>query len=239
MNGVRASIIVPARNEVDFINVFLERLDQNIISKVEVLIVVDSKDDLTLSTIKVTPTETMQIKKLISNYGATPANAIRFGIDAACTEIVVITMADGSDDPRNIDDLILLIERGCSVAVASRYMPGGQQIGGPKLKKFLSKNASRLLRIFAGVATHDSTNSFKAYSMKFLKETKIESTVGFELGLELIAKAHRRNLLIAEIPTIWIDRSIGVSNFNLRKWIPSYFKWFIYAFGPKVKSRMK
>ena len=49
--------------------------------------------------------------------------------------VVVVTMADGSDDPRQIDDLARLVERGVVVAAASRYMPGGQQVGGPVVQE--------------------------------------------------------------------------------------------------------
>lgn len=237
MNKLRASIIVPARNEIEYINTFLDCLVNNIKSEVEVLIVVDSIEDLTLNHIQSSNFEKIHLRKLVSTYGPGPANAIKYGVDFAATEIVVVTMADGSDDPKNVDDLILLIERGCSVAIASRYMPGGQQIGGPKLKKYLSKTASFILRIFAGIPTHDSTNSFKAYSMKFLKEAKIESKNGFEVGLELVAKAHRKKLLIAEVPTIWIDRLVGKSNFSIRKWLPYYLYWFLYAFGLRLKLK--
>ena len=237
MSDFKASIIVPARNESTYINVFLERLIENLKSPAEILIVVDNKEDSTLTSLQNFDNSKIKVITLISSYGTGPANAIRYGIDSASTGIVVITMADGSDDPRDIDDLILLIERGCSIAVASRYMPGGQQIGGPKLKKCLSKTASLILRIFAGIPTHDSTNSFKAYSMKFLKEAKIESKNGFEVGLELVAKAHRKKLLIAEVPTIWIDRLVGKSNFSIRKWLPYYLYWFLYAFGLRLKLK--
>ena len=64
-----------------------------------------------------------------------PANAIRFGIDAARAPVAVVTMADGCDDPRQIDDLARLVDRGVVVAAASRYMPGGQQVGGPRFKR--------------------------------------------------------------------------------------------------------
>lgn len=237
MSDFKASIIVPARNESTYINVFLERLIENLKSPAEILIVVDNINDSTFTSLKNFDNSKIRVVKLISSYGPGPANAIRYGIDSASTGIVVITMADGSDDPRDVDDLILLIERGCSIAVASRYMPGGQQVGGPKFKKTLSKNASRVLRVFAGVDTHDATNSFKAYSMKFLSDVKIESRNGFEVGLELVAKAHRNKLLIAEIPTIWIDRLVGESNFYVRKWLPYYLYWFFYAFGLRLKLK--
>ena len=64
---------------------------------------------------------------------------------------------------------------------------------------------------------------FKAYDKKFLNEVKIESNIGFTLGLEMVVKA---KLLkpIGEIP-IWIDRGFGVSKFSINKFLPSYLYW--------------
>ena len=239
MTLTRATIVVPALNEGEQIAVFLERLEESVLLPVEVLIVVDTPTDSTLGGIAKYSPKRHEIRGVISELSKGPANAIRYGITSSKSEIVVITMADGSDDPRAIDDLIRLIERGCAVAAASRYMAGGQQIGGPRFKKFLSKNASRAMWLILGVGTHDSTNSFKAYSKEFINEVGIESDKGFEVGIELIAKAHRNGRMIAEVPTIWIDRMVGESNFQLRRWLPQYLRWFFYAFGPKLKSRRK
>jgi glycosyltransferase involved in cell wall biosynthesis len=234
MTFIRASIVVPALNEGKQIQLFLDRLEESVELPVEILIVVDTPTDTTLEGIKNYSAKKHLIRGIVSQLPKGPANAIRHGISECTSEVVVITMADGSDDPRAIDDLIRLVERGCAVAAASRYMAGGQQIGGPRFKKLLSKNASRALWFVLGVGTHDSTNSFKAYSKKFIDEVGIESDKGFELGLELVAKAHRSGRMIAEVPTIWIDRMIGQSNFQLRRWLPQYLRWFFYAFGPKL-----
>lgn len=234
MTSLRASIIVPALNEGAQIRIFLERLEESVELPVEVLIVVDTPTDSTLEGLSNYSAKKLQIRGVVSELPKGPANAIRHGITASKSDIVVITMADGSDDPRNIDDLIRLVERGCAVASASRYMAGGQQIGGPRFKKTLSKNASRALWLVLGVGTHDSTNSFKAYSKNFINEVGVESDKGFEVGLELVAKAHRHGKMIAEVPTIWIDRMVGESNFQLRRWLPQYLRWFFYAFGPKL-----
>lgn len=234
MTSLRASIVVPALNEGEQIGIFLQRLEESVSLPVEVLVVVDTPADTTLAGIESYSSTRHQIRGLVSELSKGPANAIRYGISQCNSEVVVITMADGSDDPRAIDDLIRLVERGCAVAAASRYMPGGQQIGGPRFKKLLSRNASRALWLVLGVGTHDSTNSFKAYSKKFIDEVGIESDKGFEVGLELVAKAHRSGRIIAEVPTIWIDRTIGESNFQLRRWLPQYLRWFFYAFGPKI-----
>ena len=69
----------------------------------------------------------------------------------------------------------LLVERGVVVAAASRYMPGGQQVGGPLLKGLMSRTAGGRCTCFARVGTRDATNSFKAYSTEFVREVGIDS----------------------------------------------------------------
>ncbi len=49
-----------------------------------------------------------------------------------------------------------------------------------------------------------------------------------------MAKARRARLPIAEIPTIWLDRSFGTSNFKLRAWLPRYLRWYFFAFGKEL-----
>jgi dolichol-phosphate mannosyltransferase len=41
---------------------------------------------------------------------------------------------------------------------------------------------------------------------------------------------------VAEIPTIWLDRQAGVSNFKIAKWVPSYLRWYRFAFGPRLTA---
>ena len=156
-------------------------------------------------------------------YGRGPAKAIKFGIDHATAQVVVVTMADGCDDASQIAVLTRLVERGVVVACASRYAKTGQQVGGPLIKGLMSKVAGLSLYYGARVGTRDATNSFKAYSTNFVRQVGIESDKGFEIGIELVA----------EIPTIWLDRSFGVSNFKITTWLPRYLKWYGYAFGPK------
>ena len=43
-------------------------------------------------------------------------------------------------------------------------------------------------------------------------------------------------LPVAEIPTIWLDRQAGVSNFRVARWIPKYLRWYRFAFGPRLTA---
>lgn len=234
MTEPRVSIVIPAYNEGDDIIAGLDRIFESVKLDAEVLVVVDTENDTTIATVeKYTSTEP-RLRYVINTYGRGPAQAIRYGIDQAAADTVVVTMSDGCDDPRQIDDLVRLVERGVVVAAASRYMPGGQQVGGPRFKSFLSRTAGKSLYLFADAGTRDATNSFKAYNTRFVRDVGIDSRDGFEIGLELTAKARRLRMPVAEIPTIWLDRAFGESHFKLSKWIPKYLKWYRFAFGPPL-----
>jgi len=230
----RVSVVIPAYNEGDAIVAALDRIFESVKLDAEVLVVVDSIDDTTVPVIAKYALTEPRLQCLINDYGRGPAQAIRWGIDHAKARTVVVTMSDGCDDPRQIDDLVRLVERGVVVAAASRYMPGGQQVGGPRFKSFLSRSAGKSLQFFTDAGTRDATNSFKAYSRQFVQDVGIDSRDGFEIGLELTAKARRLRLPVAEIPTIWLDRQLGESNFQLSKWIPKYLKWYRFAYGPRL-----
>jgi len=232
--GPRVSVIIPAFNEGEQIEPAISRLFEAVQLACEVVVVVDFPDDTTVPVIERLAAEEPRLRVAVSTYGPGPANAIRFGIDDAKAPTVVVTMADGCDDPRQIDDLVRLVERGVVVAAASRYMPGGQQVGGPLLKSFLSRTAGRSLHLLARIGTRDATNSFKAYETQFVRDVGIDSRDGFEIGLELTSKARRLGRPVAEIPTIWLDRSAGESNFKLAQWIPHYLRWYRFAYGPRV-----
>jgi dolichol-phosphate mannosyltransferase len=232
--SLAVSVVIPAYEEGDAIVAVLDRLFDAVELPCEVLVVVDFEEDSTVPVLRAFAQHEPRLRPLVSTYGRGPAQAIRYGIDHASHEAVVVTMADGSDDPRQIDDLARLIDRGVVVAAASRYSSGGQQVGGPYVKGMLSRGAGTSLGRLARVGTRDATNSFKAYSRSFIAEVGIDSRSGFEIGLELTAKARRLRRPVAELPTIWLDRTDGESNFDVRGWIPKYLRWYRFAFGPRI-----
>jgi len=230
------SVVIPAYNEGEAIIAVLDRIFDAVESECEILVVVDFEEDSTVPVLRAYTEREPRLHTLVSSYGRGPANAIRYGIDHVKNPVVVVTMADGSDDPRQIDELARLVDRGVVVAAASRYCAGGQQVGGPLLKSMLSKTAGRSLGLLGRVGTRDATNSFKAFSTEFVREVGIDSRSGFEIGLELTAKARRLRRPVAEVPTIWLDRTLGVSNFQLAGWIPRYLRWYRFAFGPPLTT---
>ncbi len=234
VKSARVSIIIPAYREGKKIIPTLERIVESITLPFECLVIIDEIDDSTIKYVNEFSKLNSNFRYIANDLGKGPALAIKKGFDIAKAPTAVVTMADGSDDPRLIDDLVRLVERGVVIAAASRYMPGGQQIGAPIIKSALSKFAGKTMYWFTGVGTHDATNSFKAYNVIFVRRVGIHSKQGFEIGLELVAKAKRVGEKIAELPTIWIERVSGKSNFRLIKWLPDYLAWYFFAFGKRL-----
>jgi dolichol-phosphate mannosyltransferase len=231
----RVSIIVPVYNEGDLVVPLLERILDRVTMSCEVLAVYDTIEDTTMPHLESLAERDARLLPTLNTHRRGPAFALRSGVAQATAPVVVVTMADGSDDPDQIEDLVHLVERGVVIAAASRYMQGGQQVGGPFLKGRLSKLAGLTLYWFGRVGTHDATNSFKAYQREFVDRVGIESTAGFEVGIEMVAKARRYRMPVAELPTIWLDRGGGQSNFQIRRWLRHYLRWYVFAFGPRLR----
>ena len=237
----RYSVVVPVFNEAKVIRDFCCRAKADLPPGYEMLICYDFDADSTLPALDTLRPEDKPVNlRLIRNdLGRGVRYAIEAGMNAAKSPTVLVTMADLSDDWSRVDEMIGLIESGADVVSASRYMKDGKQIGGPLLKRILSQTAGFTLYWFAGVPTHDPTNSFKAYSGSFLNKTPIESTAGFSLGLELTVKAHFFGGTVREIPTVWNDRPAGESRFQIFAWLPHYLRWYMWAIARRFQLLTK
>ena len=100
----------------------------------------------------------------------------------------------------------------------------------------LSRFAGVSLHLIAGVPTHDATNSFKLYRRSLFERIRIESRGGFEIGMEILIKAHLLGCKIGEVPSTWRDRSGGESKFKLFKWLPHYLHWYFLAFRGRFQG---
>lgn len=226
------TIAIPVYNEAENIAIAIERIEAEVAITHIINIIYDFDEDTTVPVIQSIQGKYQTPINLVKNkYGRGALNAIKTGLETVETKYVVVTMADLCDPPAVINDMYEMAEKeNADVVCGSRYMKGGSQTGGPFIKSLMSRVASMSLHIFSRVPTWDATNSFKLYRNSFLKRQQIESSGGFELGLELVAKAYVQGHKICETPTTWSDRVVGKSNFKVCAWTPKYLKWYFYAF---------
>jgi glycosyltransferase involved in cell wall biosynthesis len=231
------SIVVPVYNEGEAVEPVLRGLSTAVGTPHELVVVYDFDEDTTVPVVDRLRAEIPGLRGLRNGLGRGVLNAMKAGIAGTTAPYVLISMADGSDEPHIVDSMVDLAREGADVVAASRYMPGGRQIGGPRLKRLFSRVAGLTLHWFAGVPTHDPTNNFKLYRREFLDSIRIESTAGFELALELTVKATLARRRVGQVPTTWRDRTAGTSNFRMRQWLPHYLHWYRVALVGRVRPR--
>ncbi|MDQ6879032.1 MAG: glycosyltransferase [Candidatus Dormibacteraeota bacterium] len=221
------SVVVPVYNEGENVVPTLRGIvERSRIRPLEVLVVHDFDEDTTVAVVNRLKAEIPALRLHRNTIGRGVLNAIKSGLAAARAPYVLVTMGDGSDDAGDIDSMYELARGGADVVAGSRYMRGGRQLGGPLLKRTMSRTAGLSLHWLAGIPVHDATSNFRMYSRRFLNRVTIESTGGFELGIELTVKAHLLGMQVAEVPTTWRDRTEGESRFQLRQWLPRYLRWY-------------
>jgi glycosyltransferase involved in cell wall biosynthesis len=235
-DALEVSFVIPVFDEPESIGPTLRGLEAAVRSRHEVLVVYDFDADTTVPVVRSLQADMPAVRLLRNDLGRGVLNAMRAGMADARAPYVIVSMADGSDDHRVVDAMVALARSGADVVAASRYMRGGAQIGGPPLKRLMSRAAGLSLYWLGGVATHDPTNNFKLYSRRFLDSVTIESVAGFELALELTVKATLAGLEVREVPAVWRDRAAGESRFRLRAWLPHYLRWYGALFAGRARA---
>lgn len=227
-------ILVPVYNEADNFPRLREALIASIHSPFVANVIYDFDEDNTVPAVRsVMEGGDHRFRLLKNNVKRGVVGALLTGFRSFKQGPLLVVMGDLSDDLTAVDRMLELYEAGWDLVAPSRYMPGGKLIGGPVLKRNLSRWAGRSLHYLRGVPTSDATNAFKLYDAAMLNSLQLESDGGFELGLEITVKAFLKGYRITEIPATWTDRTAGQSRFRLWHWLPKYLRWYIYAFRPQ------
>lgn len=225
------SVVIPVLNEGEHINATLDALSRHLPVPHEVLIVYDRDEDTTLPVVRERLRYDARLALVKNTVARGPSGALRSGFAAARAPKVLVVMADGCDDLSQVSVMLSLVPERADIVCPSRYCRGGAQLLDQTwwLKAWIPRAAGFLLRGLAGIRTSDPTNSFKLYSGRLLRSLRLVSTVSFSVTLEAVVKAHCLGYRIAELPTVWRDRTQGQSHFKLGRSILVYFPWFCLA----------
>jgi dolichol-phosphate mannosyltransferase len=215
------TIVVPVYNEAANIRAWWKEAERHLPAGAEVRLIYDFEEDDTLPVATALIAEGAPLT-LLRNTGRGVLAALLTGIRSVPMGPVLVSMADLSDDLAVIPAMLAAYRRGADVVVASRYMPGGRQIGGPFVKSLLSRWGGKSLHWLAGFPVSDATNSFRLYDAEWVQSLELESRGGFEVGFEITMKTWMAGRRIEEVPCTWRDRVAGKSRFDLAKWLPLY-----------------
>jgi hypothetical protein len=230
--------VVPVYNEAANLRRWWEEAAPHLPRDAVVRIVYDFDEDDTLPVAAALAAAGAPIRPL-RNVARGVLSAIVTGLRSVGAGPILVSMADLSDDLPVVPAMLEAWAAGADVVVASRYMRGGRQIGGPWLKGQLARWGGRSLRWLAGFPVSDATNSFRLYDAALVQRLEIESRGGFEVGFELTLKAWMAGAPIAEVPCTWRDRVAGRSRFELRRWLPRYARLWARAMAHGWRRRLR
>jgi dolichol-phosphate mannosyltransferase len=150
------------------------------------------------------PIEILELREDLGLGGALEA-----GLQRALTEADVVVTMDGDDshDPHTIPALVDRLDEGYDVVVASRFAPGGKEIGVAGHRKLLSHAASAVLRLLFPVGTvQDYSSGFRAYRAGSLqsiaRQGGIVSEAGFACMLDLLLRLRASGARAGEVPLV-------------------------------------
>jgi dolichol-phosphate mannosyltransferase len=234
----RLDIIIPVYNEGANIVPTLASIAQSVKTPNRVLICYDREDDDTLPAIRSNHDAFGDMTiEFMRNRGKGAHGAVMTGLKVGGAPFAVVLPADDDYNAGILDPMVRMAESGCDIVCASRFMLGGSMVGCPWLKALLVRSGNFSLYHLARLPTRDASNGFRLFSRRVIDGIAVESVQGFCYSIELLVKAHRLGWRIGEVPARWFQRAHGQSRFQVLKWLPSYLRWYFYAFATTFLRR--
>lgn len=202
----RVSVLIPAKNEAENLRWVLPRIP----SWVDEVIVVDGlSTDGTEAVARQLRPDVVIVDERRRGKGA----AVRAGFAAATGDIVVMMDADGSMDPFEIGRFVNAIRDGADLVKGSRRMDGGGSADLTVIRDLGNWGLLRAANLVLGTNFSELCYGFMAVRRSRLPDLRLISD-GFEIEMEIVARAVVAGLRIHEVPSFEYPRRAGASNLN-------------------------
>ena len=221
-------IIIPVYNEGENILSVVSHIKKNVETKYQILICYDNEDDNLFEYRE----EIFRIYNdivLVKNKYIGVCGAIKTGLLHSTTDVKIVYPCDDLINGHIIDDMYKKFLEGNEIVAPSRFMKGGSMKNCPLIKEILVRFSSYTLFTLSSIPIEDASNGFRLFSKKIIDTFEIESNLGFAYSLELLVKTERAGYKICQIPSQWIERTVGSSKFKIFMWLPQYLKWYFYG----------
>jgi len=200
------TVVIPTKNEAKNIEWVLDRLPQS----VDEVIVVDgtSTDDTAAVARRVRPDV-----RIVMEHRRGKGAALRAGFAAARGRYVVMIDADGSMDPAEIDRYVRSLRNGCDFVKGSRFRRGGGTSDMSFVRKQGNAALNQMVNVLYRAEFTDLCYGFMGFRRESLPRLNLKSD-GFEIETEIVVRAIKAGLRIAEVPSFEYERRHGESNLN-------------------------
>jgi hypothetical protein len=196
--------VIPAMNEERNIGWVLARLPD----LVDEVVVVDAySTDATVEVVRAERPDAVVVPQIGRGKGA----ALRTAFAAAAGEYVVTLDSDCSMHPAEIVRYVETLDRGYDFVKGSRYLPGGGSNDLTWLRSAGNRTLTTSVNALFMVPLTDLCYGFFAFRRNRLPELALAGR-GFEIETEIVLRAIKARLRIAEVPSVEHRRRHGTSN---------------------------
>jgi dolichol-phosphate mannosyltransferase len=237
MNDFKLSIIVPAHNEQQNLPSTVTELQDALRAEsipYEIIIVNDCSSDGTADVIA----GLMAADPRVRTANRTPpggfGRAVRAGLALVEGDVVILYMADKSDDPADAVRYYRKIEEGYDCVYGSRFRPGARVENYPRVKLIANRIVNRCIQIMFVCPFNDLTNAFKAYRTEVILDCGPYRASHFNITIEMSLSALIRKYKIAEIPISWYGRTWGSSSLRLTQMGRRYLATLLKVFAERL-----
>lgn len=206
------SVVIPAYNEEQrlpptldsFLAYFRKRGEP-----FEIVVVNDGSKDGTAELVRRKMKDAPELRLVDQAKNGGKGSAVKAGLLAAKGGIWLFSDADESTPAGDFDLLKVAIDKGADLAMGSRAIEGSKlEVRQSFYREFLGRCFNLVVRIILWVPFHDTQCGFKAMRAETMRPV-IEKlrTPHFGFDFEIVYRAHRSGLKIAEVPVTWRDRA--------------------------------
>ena len=221
-SGAGALVVLPTYDEVENLPIILGRLFAAT-PEIHVLVVDDGSPDGTgdLAETMAVADDRIHVTHRQGKLGLGSAYVAGFGWALARGYDVVIEMdADGSHPPEKLPEMISLVGAGGptapSLAIGSRWVPGGSVVNWPLSRQMLSRGGNLYARLALGLRLKDVTAGFRAYTRAALESmdlTGIDSK-GYCFQVDMTLRVLDGGGRVVEVPIEFRERELGESKMS-------------------------
>ncbi|MBI2703737.1 MAG: polyprenol monophosphomannose synthase [Actinobacteria bacterium] len=215
---MRPLVVLPTYNEVENILEVLQKV-RDAAPDAEILVVDDGSPDGTAGMAEgwghqhggVSVLRRTKKSGLGSAYRAGFTEGLKEGFD-----ILIEMDSDLSHDPAALPSLIHAVEDGASLAIGSRYVPGGHIPNWKWHRKFLSRGGNVYAGLVLGLGVRDATAGYRAYAADALSKIELDTIKadGYGFQIEMAYEIKKNGGRIVEIPISFTDRVRGESKMS-------------------------
>ena len=205
------SVVLPTYNEKDNIIPLLEAVLQSAQHPTNVWVIDDHSPDGTwqLVAARAASDPRVHLVHRTKEHGLT--SAIARGIHDSDGDIVVWMDCDFSMPPERIPALVnAIVVDSADVAVGSRYVRGGADVGHSLMAQAFSRTINVAASLLLGFGVRDYTSGFIAARRIVFDRLDLRGDYG-EYCIDLLARAQRHGWRVVEVPYLCVERQSGQS----------------------------